>query len=228
MFNHLLYDQYLVNPAMEIIYRDLLIRDLARAGVPDDFYPVGSAANHGLLYLIARVIEAFDIRSVLELGAGQSTLLIDALNARRNRRFEARTVEHDPLWAREVGDKVAHRIAVLPLQDRVVCGRPISWYGGAVAEPGKTYDFVLVDGPPAFRRDTSHSRCGCLDVLPGALASDFVVIIDDASRPGEMFLVAELEQRLAAARIDYGIATVTAAKRQVVLCGGAYATARFF
>ncbi len=39
-----------LNPAMEIVYRDLFLRDLKRLGIPDDFYPIGSAANHGLLY----------------------------------------------------------------------------------------------------------------------------------------------------------------------------------
>ena len=54
-----------------MIYRDLFLRELARLGVEDGFYPIGGAANYSLLYLVLRAMTEFPVSSILEVGAGK-------------------------------------------------------------------------------------------------------------------------------------------------------------
>ncbi len=58
--------------AMEVIYRELFVRELLRLGIEDRFFPVGAAANHGLLYLVLRCYVELPLRRVLDVGAGQT------------------------------------------------------------------------------------------------------------------------------------------------------------
>ena len=65
-------------PYMEIVYQQLVFRDLRNLGIHDDFYPVGSAASYSLFYILLRSLMTLPVTSVLDIGAGQTSLLLDA------------------------------------------------------------------------------------------------------------------------------------------------------
>src|SRR5262245_35494224 len=91
--------------AMAVIYRDLFVRELQRLGIEDRFFPVGPAANHGLLYLVLRCYLEFPALRILDVGAGQTSLLLDALH-RRLGKGEIITLEHDAGWAQRIAPQV--------------------------------------------------------------------------------------------------------------------------
>ena len=107
-------------PALEVIYRDLFLRELALLGEEDRFFPTGGAANYSLLYLILRLGSEFRPASVLDIGAGQSTLLW-AMLQRRGFVGDLLTLENDPDWAARIGAQVTHEIMVSPLQPMRNC-----------------------------------------------------------------------------------------------------------
>ena len=43
------------NPGLEAVYQRIFERDLERIGAENKYYPVGTAANYGLLYVLLRV-----------------------------------------------------------------------------------------------------------------------------------------------------------------------------
>ncbi len=217
-----------LNPAMEIVYRELFLRDLRRLGIEDGFYPIGSAANHGLLYAITRAFAQFPIRSVLELGCGQSTLLLAALNRRLNEPASIRSVEQDPRWAERLRAAVGHEVVTSELVPKTVRGRAIRHYGEGYFDRGKTYDLVIVDGPSVAGPETAMSRLGCLEVVEAALAADYIVIVDDAERKGEGALVDLLRAHFKARGAAFGETSIVAAKRQHIFCGGEFQGAMFF
>ena len=83
--NSLMWSATTTRPSMEVVYRELFLRDLARLGLDDLYYPVGWAANHSLMYLIARCFIELPVVNVLELGGGQSSILLSQLNDRLKR-----------------------------------------------------------------------------------------------------------------------------------------------
>jgi len=225
MIRRILWRYSTLNPAMEVVYRDLFVRDLGHVGIADEYYPVGGAANHGLLYLLLRSLREFDVGATLEFGAGQSTLLFDAVRRTLRPNMDVITVEHDAEWAERMRALVSHRVVYAPLAAATVDGRAIDYYANGFIPAGAQFNLVLIDGPPADGPMQRFARSGCLALLPDILARDFMVIIDDAEREGEAHLVARLAERFGPTVRQ---ATIAAAKQQAWFCGGAYARAAYF
>lgn len=205
----------------EVVYQNLLQAALARHGIPDVFYPVGGAANYSLLYLLLRMIEELPVRTVLELGCGQTTLLLDRLD--RDRRLEMVSLEHDREWCERIGSQVKHEVRHAPLVDKTIRGRRAEAYDSDVATSGRTFDLVLVDGPKGTR---SYSRWGCLEVLERCLGEDFIVIFDDAERRGELDTIGAALELLA--HKDPGATMTRAANSQLVVAAGRFLPALHF
>lgn len=171
-------------PASELFYLQLFDGAVARAGLAvPPLYPVGSAANAGLLYAVFRLADEYPDLAWLELGAGQSTLLLDAL-AKAGRIGAALTLEHDAGWGGRIGAQVGHEVRTNPLRRAEVQGVTAETYDFT---PERRYDVVVVDGPIGTPR---RSRWGALQILESTLADEFVVIFDDAERPGERETIA--------------------------------------
>lgn len=227
--NSLMWAANSTKPAMEMVYRELFLRDLARLGLEDLYYPVGSAANHSLLYLIARTFIEMPVSHVLEMGAGQSSILLSQLNDCLKREAKITTVEHDPHWAERVQRQVKHPVQVAPLVDKTIAGHGIRHYGGAYFDPSVLYDFVLVDGPPAHgKEEMALNRLGAIELVQKNLAPDFVLIVDDAERRGEDMLVGLIRDKLRENGREFKEAAIMAAKQQHVFAAGQFVSAVFF
>ena len=205
----------------EVVYQNLFHAALARHGIPDAFYPVGGAANYSLLYLLLRMIEELPVRTVLELGCGQTTLLLDRLD--RDRRLEVVSLEHDHEWSERIGSQVKHEVRHAPLLERTIHGRRAEAYDSDVATSGRKFDLVLVDGPKGAR---SYSRWGCLEMLESCLGDDFIVVFDDAERRGELDTIGAALELLAGK--DPGATMTRAANSQLVVAAGRFLPALHF
>lgn len=216
-------DPFARETGLESIYRDLFLRELARLGDKDRFFPVGGAANYSLLYLVLRIGTELRPQSVLDIGAGQSTLLWSLL--RRHRYVgDVLTLESDADWGTRIGAQVEHEVLVTPLADTLVAGRRAQTYDWDRAREGRRFDAVICDGPNGTPR---HSRRGVLTLLDESLPDDFVLVIDDAERPGEQDTIAAVHARLQALDRSYQVGVVQAAKSQAVFATGRFLPATY-
>jgi len=166
-------------PVSELYHLELFNAAVARSGIAvPPLFPVGSAANAGLLYVLFRLAWEFPGLSVLELGAGQSSLLLDALRV-AGRVSAVTTLEHDADWAARIGARVGHEVRHAALCPVEVAGIVTPAYATAL---DRQFDCVIVDGPIGT---PTHSRLGALALIEHHLADDFVLVFDDAERPGE-------------------------------------------
>jgi hypothetical protein len=205
----------------ELQYRATLDGLLHDYGARRGYCPLGWAANSSLLYLVARCINELKIGSVLELGVGQTTLLLDSLRSQRG--FELVSVEHDPEWCAHVQSKCEHAITLTSLRQRTYKG--ISYRGYGLELPMRKFDLIIVDGPPG------GAKWPRFDVVPLAathLPEDFVIIMDDAERPGERRTGRKLLQQLDSCGIAYREARIRAAKTQLLVASGAMRLAASF
>lgn len=218
-------DPFKPEPALEIIYRDLFVRELAKLGEEDRFFPVGGAANYSLLYLILRVGMELEPRSVLDIGAGQSTMLWSLL-LRHGLVGEVLTLEHDADWGARMAAQVAHPVLVTPLREAQVNGRAVQTYDWEQAYDNRGFDVVACDGPIGTPR---HSRCGILYAVEvGRLEQDFLLILDDAERRGEQDTIEAVHGRLQEIGRDYSVGVLRAAKSQAAFAGGRFRPAVYF
>jgi predicted O-methyltransferase YrrM len=216
-----------VAPEQEVIYRDLFVRLLAERGMKDEYFPVNSAANFSLLYLITRTVIELKVQRVIELGAGQSSILLDRLNHTCHP-IDITTVEHDENWVSELQPRVSHKLTHVPLRERKVAGQNVNGYSFDTGSLPQDVDLIVVDGPPASPRTGRYSRLPALELLDLLRPDGGIIIIDDAERPGEAYLTSLFVQELSRRKLKIFRSRTNAAKRQEVIAYGTKSAAAFF
>lgn len=207
----------------ELLFERLFSNALPRLKIEHRYFPHRNAANYSLLYLILRVITELPVRRVLELGCGQTTLLLDDLA--RVRDLEITTVEHDAAWAARMQKQVRHSIIQAPLTLRDVHDTPCQTYDLAPAALGGPMDLIVVDGPVSQRR---RSRWGTLEYLDPLLGRDFILLFDDAERRGDQDTIEATLRHLNARGAEIACAVTRARKSQFLIAGGAFREAAYY
>jgi hypothetical protein len=173
----------------EILFQNLLNQNAEAFGIKlRGIYPVGGAANYSLLYLIFRSLSELPVSSVMDIGAGQTSILLSAMADAFP--HKALTLESNEQWVKIVGPKIRHELLVSALGAD----------GEYQEQPTGKYDMVIVDGPAGTMR---NSRKSSLAVLQKCLANEFLVIFDDAERRGEQDTILDFCQRHPEARTKY-------------------------
>jgi predicted O-methyltransferase YrrM len=182
-----------------------LLRPLLDAG---GYLPWQEAAlRPAALAVICDEIVLADRREVVELGAGISTVLLARLLREREGRITS--VEHDPAFAAFVRGQLARegltdvaRLVEAPLERHPLALDDAPWYAeAAIAELPTEIDLLLVDGPPGYDEGMERSRYPALPALEPRLAPAAIVVIDDATRPGER----EILERWAGLGWEFGV-----------------------
>lgn len=165
--------------AQEALYASMIDRGARSLGIElPPLYPHRSAANWGLLYCLFRIATETPCRRILELGAGQSTFLLNAIA--RTRDLKVVTLEGKAEWADLVAERIEQRVIHAPLQRRDVKGIEVDGFDPDVVDG--VFDLIVIDGPFGKPR---HSRRTALEFLDTHLGEEFAVVFDDAERRGE-------------------------------------------
>jgi predicted O-methyltransferase YrrM len=144
----------------------------------------------GDLTAITELIATNGLRTVVELGAGWSTLALAETVARQGGTLIS--VEHDEAWAARVRESLAEAnfrdvvVIAAPLEPHPLAPGGPPWYAGdALTALPAGIDLLVVDGPPGGDPKVAGSRYPALPALLPKLAGDALVVLDDADRPGE-------------------------------------------
>jgi hypothetical protein len=158
--------------------------------------PSGGTASFSQLYALLSTLTQYRPARLLEIGVGRSTRLLTQYGSA----FAVPSVhvdDSDDWLTSSVGD-APHAVALhAPLAPVSVGAHTVRWYD---RRPEGRFDFVLVDGPGSWKRAERYNRLGFMTWLPDVLADEFVVIVDDTSRPGESALVGQIAALCARAR----------------------------
>ncbi|GAB5504366.1 class I SAM-dependent methyltransferase [Pyruvatibacter sp.] len=203
---------------MEIVYKQLFERELESIGLNDEFYPLNGAANYSLLFLVLRVIRKYKRLRVLELGCGQTTLLMSRL-IEKGFELEVDSLENSSAWA-ERTRAIASKVNVIysQLEVRKIRGLSFQGYSLDALDLGK-YDLIVVDGPAGSK---GISRASAIELASSHLEKDFIMIVDDAERFGERRMLRQLLKLLEGRGQTFHRSTTRAMKWQVVIASDAY------
>ncbi len=172
----------------EQVYQQIFFQQCANAGIRNDFYPVGAAASYSLLYVLARILAEQNVMTVIELGSGETTRLVDRLLPSGARHV---CYEEDAIWHGKLAPRLEHcDYRLRPLVEKVTDGIRHETYDQMEFSD---FDLLIVDGPRGVER---HSRFACVDLARKNKNADFVIIFDDGDRPGERETIAHVEQLL--------------------------------
>jgi hypothetical protein len=158
---------------------------------------------------------------VVECGSGISTFYMARLLKQRGGHVVS--IEHDERWAHTVAEMLEaealseHATVIFaPLaksqhswngslwydEDRLRCIAdklqspvPIGSDRSAVIGNG-AIDLLLVDGPPAYEKESRYARYPAVPFFKSSLASNYTVILDDIDRRGEQEIIERWEREL--------------------------------
>ena len=153
-------------------------------------YALDATRAHRLLWEIVQK----QPRSVVELGPGASTVLLDLVRGPHIPRFELYSVEHDERFIESMRSLVAYHgirdvhLIAAPLEPQQFGKWSGNWYRrDALAQIPEGVDFLVVDGPPGTL--TTQSRYPALLALRSRLAKGAVIFVDDADRADERAMI---------------------------------------
>lgn len=171
------------------------------------FSPGRWAVGYPVLYVLYRILNEIRPRHILELGLGQSTRMISQYVADADT-VEHFVVEHNPQWIsffeRNYSLSEKSRIIkldweMIPYQDAETVR---TYKGFADTFCAKQFDLIFIDAPLGGDMK-EYSRIDILSILPECLAENFIVIMDDCNRAGEVHTWEEIRKKMKACGISY-------------------------
>lgn len=181
------------------------------------------AAGYPMLYLLYRVLNETKPSSILEFGLGETT----RLTYQYQRSFPATSltiIEQDPNWLQFYSQgvfDVTNLVILLPISKQWVRQHEVWQYEGlADAVKDKKFGLIIVDGPWGSPR---FSRYQVVELAAsGALADDFIIILDDCDRKGEQDTMDALLSVLRQNGMAYEVGPYAGAKTTFVVCSPKY------
>jgi hypothetical protein len=213
-----------VNPVnaltTEAIYQGIFDNQCRNLGIRNDFFPVGAAASYSLMYLLFRLLTEHAVSTIVELGSGQTTLLIDRIRQQETRHV---CYEQDRLWHDHLGrilQRCDYRLRSMAGGYRD--GIEFQWY-----EDVELCDFelLLVDGPIGVDR---FSRFGCIDLIAANRSPDFVIVFDDSARPGERDTISHVRKVLDGSGVDYKLNELIGRAEQTIITAGRFRPVSYY
>jgi predicted O-methyltransferase YrrM len=183
---------------------DLLAMSYIQPLLKDIFLPFSNASIRP--FSMACILNDLLInkrKSILEFGAGLSTILMGRLIAQHRLDSIIISVEQDKGWIefiqelidKEKLEKIV-RLLYAPLVDSAKSLDNNKWYDEnslRLIENVKL-DMVIIDGPTAWEPQKHKARYPAFPFIINKLANDAVVYLDDAERKGEQFIIKKWEK----------------------------------
>lgn len=204
----------------ETIFQNLFNQQCLNYAVRNDFYPVGAAASYSLMYLLFRIFKELPIQKIIELGSGQSTILVDRI---KDVSCIHIAYEQNHFWA----NILRERLSDCDYRERLLTQLThfdISYqgYDRLDIEP---FDLLLVDGPNGT---DNFSRFTCTPLVEANIGNEFIIVFDDASRSGEQDTIKYLAKYLSQKKVDFKLNYISGRTTQAVITTPKFRAASFF
>jgi len=155
--------------------------------------PSGGTASFSLLYVLLSILRGKEVNKIMELGAGQSTVLLTQYVEHHEKYLVS--IDDDEYWLQQVAVKSFYVMPIYAKLSRItVLNKCIDWYECSL--PTSNVELLIIDGPIAYASDIKYNRIGVLDWIPEVLDDEFIILVDDSNRAGERFLVKQIINKL--------------------------------
>lgn len=160
------------------------------------FLPFNSTAIRPVVlsYLLNEIL-INNRKSIIEFGAGISTIVMARLLKKNNLKAKIISVEHDPEWVAVLRDLLHHEslsdyveLIIAPLREIDTDLGSVLWYDKAVLNSkldNFKFDLLIVDGPPAHSSGSKFSRYPAFTAMKKLMEDDCCIVLDDVNREGE-------------------------------------------
>lgn len=168
--------------------------------IKQEFYPGRWAVGYQYLYVLYRVLNSVKPKSILELGLGQSTRMITQYAA-SDRDVKHRVTEHDEDWINffQKENQLSNNTEIVrmelthqPYED----DESVLMYDKFMEKlSDRRYDLISVDAPFGGSANI-YARVDTIALFMNNLEESFIIMIDDANRPGENHTIQLMKKEL--------------------------------
>ncbi len=219
--NQLLFDKKLSETNWAMVL-DFAIRD-SDWFKKQSLNPGRWAMGFPALYILFRVLNDIKPKNILEFGLGEST----KLTFQYHQHFsltKLTVVEHNEEWVEFFSNEVyniRNNVQVLPVTKKLINGFECNAYENLMTKlSGNLYDLVVIDGPIGT---LNYSRYQMAEIIENdLLAESFVILLDDANRPGEKQTIAAACKLLESKNIKYRTGIYSGEKEMQLICSENY------
>lgn len=163
------------------------------------------AGNYAFFYVLNRILKDCEPKNILELGLGESSKFIskylDNTLAESHHTIIEQNKEWENLFSTKFSLNGRSKVHLCPTAHTIVKGHKVTAYQGIEnVVKDKAYDLYIIDGPTGSKR---YSRYDVITITAGLKKNDeFIIIMDDTNRKGELETYHELVQSLKEKSID--------------------------
>jgi hypothetical protein len=152
------------------------------------------AGSYSFFYILNRILNEYKPTSILELGLGESTKFIATYGKHYLELKNHTVVEHDDEWISifQQNFQISSftKILQFDLEEKQINNYSSTSYSGLEKEITEKFDLYIVDGPFGSDRFSRHN---IVDLAMNFNTDDeFIILMDDCDRKGEMDTVNDL------------------------------------
>ena len=192
----------------------------------------GWGANYSFIYTLFRILDNVKPENILEMGLGQTSMVTSQYIANCRPDAQLDIIENDPGWIDVYQSKLPqhanvclHRCDIEFFEDRGEKNRKYQEKELKKITQDKKYNMIIVDGPMGGGQ--KFPRSNIMELVESNFAKDFVIIFDDAERPGEQNTIARTKEKLVAQGVEFGVQRRDALKSQVLIFSKSYEFVQF-
>ncbi len=185
------------------------------------------AIGYNYAYVLSRVLQEIQPESILELGMGQSTTIVDMYSKycyNMGKMVRHDIIEQDSKWIEfyKKNNSLSNTSNIFQ-RDVVFEQRengPFYKYAALNSIlQGKKYTLISVDGPWGGE---NISRTDLIEFIPDILEDDWVILLDDCQRRGEKRMIELLTSKLNSFEIIYESAVYPGEKDAFIITSSNY------
>lgn len=152
------------------------------------------AGSYSFFYILNRILNEYKPTSILELGLGESTKFIATYGKHYLELKNHTVVEHDNEWISifQQNFQISSftKILQFDLEEKQINNYSSTSYSGLEKEIIEKFDLYIIDGPFGSDRFSRHN---IVDLAMNFNTEDeFIILMDDCDRKGEMDTVNDL------------------------------------
>ena len=177
-----------------------------------------AAANYSFLYILYRILDEIKPSKILELGLGQTTLLTSQyVNFFKN--ADLQVVEDNEKWIEYFSNKlnITSNVKINLVNKREILinsFKCLKYENFSNLIKDDLFNLIIIDGP--YGANQEYPRSNIWDLINN-LADNFVIIIDDYDRQGEINTSKILLDKLSENGIIFNTSVFRGIKNQLVI-----------
>lgn len=182
------------------------------------------AGNYSFFYVLNRILSDYKPKKILDLGLGESSKFISTYIENYLAESSHTIVEQDQNWINSFQEcfKLSSRSNIVhcPIEVKQINGFDVNMYQNFKDNIFGKFDLYIVDGPYGSER---FSRFDIISLVKNMEKIDqFIIMMDDTDRKGELDTLDEIERLLKIKNINYYLGAYSGNKGITVVVSEKY------